>query len=266
MARQGISSGLAAAVDAMGSAGFHRALLDALSPLLPWTFRYLYIYRRNGPPLVPFFEGLDAAWIERYLDGYYRFDPFYRMCLHDSPHGVHLLADHVGSSAGGRRYGSFLAGAAIFDDVVLMLPMDGATMALSWDRSFEPFPATAIADLSEAAPLALALNRAHGARHAEAGDGTAWPPEGAPSPLAFEEAVAAFLPETLTPREGEIVGLALNGFDNGAIARRLGISDQVVRNRRRGIYDKLDITSERELFRLFLDHVMGDVAVPRDVG
>jgi DNA-binding CsgD family transcriptional regulator len=69
----------------------------------------------------------------------------------------------------------------------------------------------------------------------------------------------AFLPVVLTPREREIVGLALKGFDNGAIARRLGISGQVVRNRRRGIYDKLDITSERELFRLFLDHVMGDV-------
>jgi len=262
VARQGISSGLAAAVDAMGSTGFHRALLDALSPLLPWTFRYLYVYRRNGPPLVPFCEGLEALWIERYLGGYYRFDPFYRMCLHDSPQGVHLLADHVGSSEGGRRYGSFLAGADIFDDVILMLPMAEATMALSWDRSLEAFPRAAIADLREAAPLALALNRAHGARRAEAGEGDSLPQEGAPSPLAFEDAVAAFLPASLTPREGEIVGLALNGFDNGAIARRMGISDQVVRNRRRGIYDKLDITSERELFRLFLDHVMGDVTGP----
>ena len=259
MARQGISAGLAAAVDAMGSAGFHGALLDALSPLLPWTFRYLYIYRRDGPPLVPYCEGLDGAWIERYLDGYYRFDPFYRMCLRESPQGVHLLAEHVAANAGGRRYGSFLAGAAILDDVVLMLPMAGATMALSWDRSCEPFPESAIADLREAAPLALALNRAHGARFGGAGQGEAPPQGGAPSPLAFDEAVAAFLPDSLTPREGEIVGLALNGFDNGAIARRLGISDQVVRNRRRGIYDKLDITSERELFRLFLDHVMGEV-------
>lgn len=258
MARHDISRGLAGAVDALGSADFHRALLDALSPLLPWNFRYLYIYRRDGPPLVPFHEGLASSWIDHYLAGYFRFDPFYRLCLSERLEGVHLLADHVGTGEEGRHYGAFLAGADIHDDVVLMLPLTGATVALSWDRSDRRFPAAAVAALREVAPLALALNRAHVAR-LPAAPGQAAAGTGAPRPLAFDEAVEAFLPVVLTPREREIVGLALKGFDNGAIARRLGISGQVVRNRRRGIYDKLDITSERELFRLFLDHVMGDV-------
>jgi len=254
----GISRGLAAAVEAMGSEAFHRLLLDALSPLLPWSYRYLFVYRRDGPPLIPVFEGIDPALIERYLAGFYRFDPFYRLCLTEDPSGVHLLVDHMGGRGGGLRYDDFLLDIDVTDDVVLMLPTpDHATVALVWDRSGERFPESAIAALREVEPLVLALHRSH-LGHASAPDmaGAATPPP----PLSFDATVAAFLPGVLSPREREIVRLALNGFDNAAIARRLGIGDQVVRNRRRGIYDKLDITSERELFRLFLDHVMGDVA------
>lgn len=259
MAPRGISAGLARAVDGLGGGSFHRLLLDALTPLLPWSYRYVFVYRRDGPPLIPYFEGIDRSWIDRYLAGYFRFDPFYRLCLSSSPEGVLLLRDHMPPGGSGFRYDAFLHDIDVIDDVVLMLPDGaGATVALTWDRSGERFPAEALDALREASPLALALQRAHRERTgAQAVPlATAAAP---PGPLSFEETVAGFLPEALTPRERDIVRLALNGFDNAAIARRLGIGDQVVRNRKRGIYDKLDITSERELFRLFLDHVMGDV-------
>jgi len=259
MAGAGISEGLARAVDGLGGEAFHRLLLDALTPLVPWSYRYVFVYRRDRPPLIPFFEGIAQSWIDRYLAGYFRFDPFYRLCLSDAPQGVLLLRDHMPPGGSGFRYDAFLHDIDVVDDMVLMLPdAAGATVALTWDRSGEPFPAEAVAALREVAPLVLALQRAHRAR---LGVAAAPPvaPARPPDPLSFEETVAAFLPATLTPREREIVRLALNGFDNAAIARRLGIGDQVVRNRRRGIYDKLDITSERELFRLFLDHVMGDL-------
>lgn len=255
----GISASLARAVDRLGGERFHRLLLDALTPLLPWSYRYVFVYRRDGPPLIPFFEGIDRSWIDRYLAGYFRFDPFYRLCLSGAPEGVLLLRDHMPPGGSGFRYDAFLHDIDVVDDIVLMLPdVAGATVALTWDRSGERFPAGALAALREASPLALALQRAHRDRAATPGAPLA-AQTAAPGPLSFEETVAGFLPGALTPREREIVRLALNGFDNAAIARRLGIGDQVVRNRKRGVYDKLDITSERELFRLFLDHVMGDV-------
>jgi DNA-binding CsgD family transcriptional regulator len=74
----------------------------------------------------------------------------------------------------------------------------------------------------------------------------------APAPLTPRAVIAPFGQE-LTPREKEIVGLVLEGHPSAAIAKRLGIGRGTVKNHRRRLYDKLDITSERELFLLYLD-------------
>ncbi len=64
----------------------------------------------------------------------------------------------------------------------------------------------------------------------------------------------------LTKREREIVELILKGYPTSLIAERLCVSRGTVKNHRRRIYDKLDITSERELFLMLMDAVLG---IPR---
>ncbi len=78
---------------------------------------------------------------------------------------------------------------------------------------------------------------------------------GAPAPagLDYEQAVERFLPEELTPREREIVRYILAGYPTEAIAKTLGIGRGTVKNHRARLYYKLDITTERELFSLFLE-------------
>jgi DNA-binding CsgD family transcriptional regulator len=66
-----------------------------------------------------------------------------------------------------------------------------------------------------------------------------------------KDAIARFAPE-LTPREREIVQLVVEGHPSATIAQRLGIGRGTVKNHRRRLYDKLDITSERELFLLYV--------------
>ena len=61
----------------------------------------------------------------------------------------------------------------------------------------------------------------------------------------------------LTPREREIVQLILKGYPTSLIAERLRVSRGTVKNHRRRIYEKLDITSERELFLMLIDAVLG---------
>jgi DNA-binding CsgD family transcriptional regulator len=56
----------------------------------------------------------------------------------------------------------------------------------------------------------------------------------------------------LTQREQDIVALILEGHPTITIAKRLGIGRGTVKNHRRRLYYKLDITSERELFLLYL--------------
>lgn len=75
-----------------------------------------------------------------------------------------------------------------------------------------------------------------------------------PAPWSSRTVVEGF-GAGLTPREREIVGLILEGHPNAGIAKRLGIGRGTVKNHRRRLYDKLDITSERELFLLYLDRL-----------
>jgi DNA-binding CsgD family transcriptional regulator len=79
--------------------------------------------------------------------------------------------------------------------------------------------------------------------------------------LAPARAGQPTLPESLaqglTRREQEIVQMILQGYPTHSIADRLGLSRGTVKNYRRRIYDKLDITTEREIFLCFIAAVTG---------
>jgi DNA-binding CsgD family transcriptional regulator len=63
----------------------------------------------------------------------------------------------------------------------------------------------------------------------------------------------AALAARLTPREQEIVELILQGHPTKSIADRLHLSRGTIKNYRQRLYDKLDITTEREIFLAFID-------------
>ncbi len=62
----------------------------------------------------------------------------------------------------------------------------------------------------------------------------------------------------LTPREKEIVWLMLRGYPSSTIAARLGLSSGTIKNHRYRLYTKLDITTEREIFSLFLNDILSN--------
>jgi DNA-binding CsgD family transcriptional regulator len=56
----------------------------------------------------------------------------------------------------------------------------------------------------------------------------------------------------LTPRELEVVGLVLEGHSSESISNLLTISAGTVRIHRKNIYAKMRISSQRELFAIFI--------------
>jgi DNA-binding CsgD family transcriptional regulator len=56
----------------------------------------------------------------------------------------------------------------------------------------------------------------------------------------------------LTKREADIVRLILQGHPSSSIAAKLGLSRGTVKNHRLRLYEKLDITSEREIFLKYI--------------
>ncbi len=63
--------------------------------------------------------------------------------------------------------------------------------------------------------------------------------------------------QNLTPRERDVVTLILQGYPTSLIADRLGLSRGTVKNHRRRIYERLDITTERELFLMYIEAAIG---------
>lgn len=64
----------------------------------------------------------------------------------------------------------------------------------------------------------------------------------------------------LSPRESEIVLQMTRGCHNASIARRLGLTVGTIKNYKRRLYEKLDVTNEREVFTLIITHLFGDPA------
>jgi len=60
------------------------------------------------------------------------------------------------------------------------------------------------------------------------------------------------IPEELTPREWEVLGLLANGFRNKEIGARLNICEETAKSHVKSIYRKLKITGRRDaIFRYF---------------
>lgn len=57
----------------------------------------------------------------------------------------------------------------------------------------------------------------------------------------------------LSPRELEIVNLAAQGFKNGDMAAKLGLSEQTVKNHMHNIFEKLGVTDRFELALMAVD-------------
>ncbi len=73
----------------------------------------------------------------------------------------------------------------------------------------------------------------------------------------FDQAFDRFAQRhSLTHRERDVVRLALQGSPTSHIAGQLHLSAGSVRNHRSHVYAKLDITTERELFRMFLSELL----------
>jgi DNA-binding CsgD family transcriptional regulator len=73
---------------------------------------------------------------------------------------------------------------------------------------------------------------------------------------AMEEAFERFAADRLTGRQRLIVQLILRGHSNLSISLRLGITEGTAKIHRKAIYDLLDISSQSELFSMFIDFLI----------
>ena len=233
-------------------------LLHLLGSLIRHDMAMVCRYVEEAPPDFLVCEGVAPHLVELYRAGLWRYDPFYEFWRRHCEGGLATLREILppAERRGYYRRVFHRRQAQIDDELGLFMPREeSGAIALFLERSKGRFSAGEKALALAVAPALTGLYRAHlrasGGRSAPAtADGGSHADPNAIAALtrqAIEDSNVA-----LTGREKEIVALVLEGYPTLAIARRLGIGRGTLKNHRRRIYRKLDITSERELFVIFL--------------
>jgi len=246
----------------VGTSGFYEACLALMAELVSHDGEWIVVYSRVARPRTLRFEltPYPSVAIDRdhvlstYELGYYRFDPFFHYWQNGGDPGVVGMHEiPVPPSKENTYLTDFMPITRMADDIALLLPViDHECVALTLDRS-TTFSDDEFDLLRNIYPLFAGLNESH--LKAASWNEEQMEMAETSTPLDFGSAVSSFTNSGFTPRERDIVHLILGGFSNDAIARRIGISVGTVRNHRKRLYAKLDITTERELFSLFLGHL-----------
>jgi DNA-binding CsgD family transcriptional regulator len=233
-------------------------LVQALRTLIPFEHCYQFVYRRDTKPF-PVYEttpkpGADVG-VANYVNNTYVLHPFFRKYRRGLKSGVYRLTDLASggcvdaealanyriSSANSEEIGYLTEGwppgrREVY--IALEMPMgECAEIALAREEREGPFSSSEMAALAPIVPfLSAAFERFwRESRHIRA-----------TPPLDLYT-----VGNGLTPREGDIVQLLLNGHSTFSISCRLGISTTTVKTHRKNLYAKLGIATQCELFALF---------------
>lgn len=226
------------------------------------TFDSLFIYTHDGekPPINLFHYPNDRPAVmslEEYQKGAYLLDPVFHAYQRGIEAGVHhlrdLAPDHFFRS---EYYRSYFEKTQIISEMVLFVPMPGSgtvVISLSREKGNAAYGKKALERLKLVEPLLREAIVRHW-RNPEIAEISARPGEGRfdTLPGRIADAVANAGRASLTNRETEVISLILRGYSSVSIAAMLDISAGTVKVHRKNLYAKLEISSQGELFSLFL--------------
>jgi DNA-binding CsgD family transcriptional regulator len=245
----------------IGEPGLLPAIDEELFALAPFDLSCVFVYPSVGKPVLAYdgFRGWAAPEVlERYLEGAYLLDCVYSACKHRVAAGLHRLSDIAPDAFfEGEYYNSpevhpciSAQAGSLAEEIVYIVPLKtGATAAYSLMRGHggRPFAETEMADLRRGEAVVRALLAKQFADLGE--DSTAV--------AALEDRFDQLGGGVLSQRERAIVALILQGHSSRSVGLRLGIAEGTVKIHRKNIHAKLGISSQAELFALFLTHVRG---------
>jgi len=243
---------VAEVADRVGKPDFYPALLAALAAHLNADLPMMMRYSTQNAPEYILHDGLEPEHMELYRRGLYRVDPIYRLCRNERGQGVKDLTEiSTPEELTGDYFKIFLRLTGMADDLAVLFPVeDRASLGLVFERRTR-FLRDEIAEMRALFPLLDSLHRLHQTLSRPAESRRHQDP-GLP-PIDYRKAVDAYLRAELTPRERDIVGLILLGYPTAKIAARLKLSVNTIKNHKKRMYNKLDITTERELFLGFVN-------------
>ncbi|MGE8416579.1 Transcriptional regulatory protein TdiR [compost metagenome] len=245
--------GLAKVIAQLGQPGFWHQTLALLNQMLPFDNGLVIFAEHDHAPVVlaEFDRGFSNAPspMPLYLSGLYLLDPFNQAMHEGLADGVYRMEEVAPDEFRQSDYfQNYFRSAIGEDELQLVLNLaPGQLLAISLGAN-QRFETAHLGQMQLYAPWLLALLRQHWALQnpALANRSHATP---------VERALEHFGSDTLSARELEIARLVLRGNSSKAIAKRLAISQETVKVHRRNLYAKLGVSSQSELFSLFLQRL-----------
>lgn len=237
---------VSAAVATLGEADFFANLVDALAVTLSIDYPQVWLYSDSTPEPKVLFHRLSGAQrklqVDDYCAGQYRNDPYYQLSYNgDLDSGF----THWRSSA--RDEGTeFHDGMDVCDEVVFVAELDRhqrVHLCLMRSRRAERFSAQELQFLQACSPMVVQLIKQHMSSLQRKKPGIE---------AGVRRAVSLFGRSLLTAREQDVLGLMLSGYSTRFAADKLGISPETLRRHRKNIYQKFDVSSQSEVFSLFI--------------
>ena len=179
-------------------------------------------------------------------------DPFYRAAVDQRISGFHRLSDLAPEGFEKTEYyRSYFKHTDINDEVgyiIHLSPSQFMNISLSRMTLTQRFNRTQISILSDINDVIEAICKQQW--NAEVQSNASQENQ---LPGQLDSALKYFGTAYLTDRESQVVQLFLHGHSTKSIAERLGISPETVKLHRKNSYAKLDVSSQAELFYLFID-------------
>ena len=256
---------LPALIETVGSMPFALKLDAALDAFCAFDLSCAFAYRPDGPPVLLHdgLKGISSPQImANYINGTYVLDAVYDACCKMIDPGLYRLCELAPDDfLEGNYYNSpevhpciSLETGSLSEEIVFICETEQAHIAYSLLRhkNSQPFSEDEFTRLKSVAPTVLSLLRRQ------------WPRENPPPVAAslggssanqIAHSFDTFADDKLTSREQLVVSMILRGHSSLSTANILGIAEGTVKNHRKHIYSKLGISSQTELFNMFICHL-----------
>jgi DNA-binding CsgD family transcriptional regulator len=244
------------AIAALGTENFFPALIEAINGQVKIDYPQVWLYHKDLPPRVLYHQIPEQATrgqIDQYLDGPYREDPFYQTSMHQPRAKIYRLSRvTMGKLKDSDYYRDYYADTGTCDEAVYLAKLQaGNVINLSMMRKADnkPFSDEEYESLYVLAEPISELLKSHTEYSDFAATNLIQPGIDHQIDLAFR----TFGESLLSPREKDVLELMLRGYGTDTSAERLTIAVETVRRHRKSIYRKLDVSSQTDLFSLFLN-------------
>jgi DNA-binding CsgD family transcriptional regulator len=249
------SQRFAAIMPEIGCERFPSLLIAMLKGLVPFDNAVIVHFQEGHQPQIHYNDipPLDReSQINVFVNGAFLLDPFYRAAVDRGISGLHRLSDLAPEGFKKTEYyRSYFKFTQIKDEAGYIVHLDGKqfiNISLGRLSMVQRFNRTQLTILGDIAPIIKSICKMQWDSAGKSEPGTS-----NQLPGQLDNALKYFGTAYLTKRESQVVQLFLHGHSTKSIGERLDISPETVKLHRKNSYAKLDVSSQAELFYLFID-------------